>query len=704
MNMEWRNGGEEERRTVLPFFHSSTLPLLFSKQTSPEQQVEQLQEKEKPMTDSTLNTPTDRRMTEIRRSDTPYPLTPFQAKEDWLAYAADLRQHILVSTGLYPLPEKTPLNARIFGLIERDEYTVEKVFFESYPGFFVTGNLYRPKGKRGPSPAVLNPHGHWKDGRFANDEVGSIPARCISFARLGYVAFSWDMVGYNDSRQIPHSFAHPDTPEGRHANLWGVSLMGLQLWNSIRATDFLTSLPDVNSHRIACTGESGGGTQTFMLCAVDDRISVAAPVNMISAHMQGGCLCENAPNLRLDTNNVEVGAMFAPKPMILVSCTGDWTVNTPSVEFPAIQNVYRLFDGEDSVTYVQMETGHNYNRESREAVYGWFARFLSRRRKMTPIPEPPYTMEPKEDLQVFPDGHPPDNATDEAGLMTYLIENSERQFSDIVPEDRKGLKRFRRVMEPALRHALAVELPVAGSVMSEEYDTTPLDGVTVRSLVIGCKGKGDRIPALLFIPAGTTRLTTLVVHAGGKGSLFNPEKGVPSPLLAGLFRHGHTVLTIDAFQTGEVASERNTDIRYFTTYNRTDTANRVQDILTALAYLTGHNAHPINLVGVGHAGLWCLLARSFVTGVERTVVDVVQFDSTDDDAYLRDLFVPCLRRVGDLRTAGILSAPGKLFIHNTGGRFRTDEIANAYAAAHVRRNLRVERQEADDETIIEWLS
>ena len=181
------------------------------------------------------------------------------------------------------------------------------MYFESLPGFFVTGNLYRPIGD-GPFPAVLSPHGHWTYGRLENTPTTSGPARAIGLARQGFVVFTYDMVGYNDSQQLPHTFG------GRREHLWGLSLAGLQLWNGIRALDFLETLPYVRRDALAATGESGGGTQTFLLAAVDSRVKVAVPVNMISLHMQGGCLCENPPGLRLDTTNVEIAATIAPRP------------------------------------------------------------------------------------------------------------------------------------------------------------------------------------------------------------------------------------------------------------------------------------------------------------------------------------------------------------------------------------------------------
>src|SRR5258706_713209 len=120
--------------------------------------------------------------------------------QQWQTRADQIRQQILVGSGLWPMPKKTPLHPRIFGKIERDGYSVEKVYFQTLPGFYLAGNLYRPLGRgKGPFPGILNPHGHWKEGRLGDTKDGSAPARCISFARQGMVAFSYDMVGYNDT-------------------------------------------------------------------------------------------------------------------------------------------------------------------------------------------------------------------------------------------------------------------------------------------------------------------------------------------------------------------------------------------------------------------------------------------------------------------------------------------------------------------------
>lgn len=652
-----------------------------------------------------VNPLSDRRLVEIRHLDMTYTFTAPATKREWDARAKYLRDRILTGAGLLPMPEKTPFNAKIFERIERGDYSIEKVYFESYPGFHVTGNLYRPVGKKGTFPAVLNPHGHWQQGRLANEENGSLPGRCINFAKQGYIAFTYDMVGYNDSMQLRHR----EDLTGNREHLWGISVGGLQLWNSIRAVDFLLSLPDVDRNRIACTGESGGGTQTFLLTAVDDRVKYAAPVCMISSTMQGGCVCENPPLIRLDTNNMEIGALAAPRPLMLVSATGDWTAKTPEVEFPAIRGVYELLHAEDRVSCVRFDAPHNYNKNSREAVYAWFGRWILSDPNPDHFKERPFQVENNEDLLVFAREPRPSNALDASAFVESRIEASERQLESMRPCDSASLARFRRTYGPALMHALGVEMPGRGKVEIKGLSTSDLSDLSdlsdpsdrAQKLLISRREKGDCIPALLFSPkSGDARGITVVAHSEGKAE--------SETLVSLLLQKGHQVLAIDCFDTGEhigppESADRLTRHKFFDTYNRTDAANRVQDIVTALAYARSRKAGPVNLIGVGDAGLWCLLARAFAGDVDRTVVDAGAFDSTNDRAYVEKLYAPSLRRAGDFRTAAALIAPGKLFIHNTRGRFKTDWFADVYRAAGDSAALEVRGTKASDSAIAAWL-
>ena len=296
----------------------------------------------------------------------------FATAEAWAPRAQYLREHVLASAGLMPMPERTPLRPVVFDEVAHADYTVSKVYFESLPG---SSSPAISTGRSAPARfrPILSPHGHWTYGRLENTALNSGPGRAIGLARQGFVVFTHDMVGYGDSRQLPHTFG------GRRESLWGLSLGGLQLWNGIRALDFLETLPYVRRDGFGVTGESGGGTQTFLLGAVDPRVAVAVPVNMISLHMQGGCLCENMPGLRLDTNNVEIAATIAPRPLLMVSATGDWTKETLEVEYPAMRSLYALLGAGSKVHAVRFTAEHNYNKDSREAMYAWMARWLQQR-------------------------------------------------------------------------------------------------------------------------------------------------------------------------------------------------------------------------------------------------------------------------------------------------------------------------------------
>lgn len=200
-----------------------------------------------------------------------YKYTPiiYQSLEVWEKRKIELKEQILISAGLWPMPQKSLLITRIFDRIVFDDFSIEKVIFESYPSFYVTGNLYRPVGKQGLFPAILNPHGHWKNGRLEHSEATDIPTRCANFAKMGFIAFTFDMLGFTDSKQVTHKYG------GGIQELWNIGTFGVQLWNSIRCIDFLETLPDVDINKIGCTGASGGGAQTFFLSAIDeDRKSV----------------------------------------------------------------------------------------------------------------------------------------------------------------------------------------------------------------------------------------------------------------------------------------------------------------------------------------------------------------------------------------------------------------------------------------------
>ncbi len=655
----------------------------------------------------------DQRAISVKTLNTLRTFPEIKSKSEWEQRAQAIREQALVSCGLWPLPEKTPLNAKVFGRMERDGYTVEKVYFQSYPGFYVAGNLYRPRGKgNGPFPGVLNPHGHWAKGRLADEAAGSIAARCIHFARQGMVAFSWDMVGYNDTL-FARSDGQPGPGSHRHfANdltnqLWHISQMGLQTWNSIRALDFLESLPDVDAKRLACTGESGGGTQTFMLGAVDDRLAAQAPVVMVSHSMQGGCSCENVAGLRVDYSNMEIAAVPAPRPQIIVGATGDWTRATMTIEGPSIEKIYGLFNQRDRFRYVRFDYDHNYNQTSREAVYEWFGKWLLHAPEPAALKEVAYTKEPDADLRVFPDGKLPADAVTEEQLVSYLIKSATDTVWNYAPVNPPLLERYRKQMIPAWKRSLQVEFIERG-LMVQPGKITKAEDYTSTRLTLGRVGRGDRIPVTLITPRrDTLRTMTVLVNSEGP-SAYLDAAGAPRGLARKLLDKNLAVLIVEPFQTGESAgamADRKRDYakEFFTTYNRTDAQERVQDLVTACAFAQSHGkGRHVVLCGLGSAGLWAMLAAP---AADALVADCAQFDSTSDQSFLaRDIFSPGLRKLGGFEGVAAINTGNPLLLHNVGNKFTTNYLHKVYKGMHVPELFRAETAALNEEQIAAWIS
>ena len=330
----------------------------------------------------------------------------------WQQRVELIRERIREGMQLETMPARPVSEPIIHSKKIMDGYTVENVAFESLPGFYVTGNLYRPLKSQKSYAGILCPHGHWSDpdGRFQEQ----MQIRCATLARMGAVVFAWDMIGYGDSKQCDHKL-----PKG----------LQLQTINSTRSLDFLLSLPGVDPARIGITGASGGGTQTFLLTALDPRIKVSVPCVMVSAHFFGGCTCESGMPIHkkddFQTNNVEIAALAAPRPTLLISDGDDWTKNNPTVEFPFMQQVYRLYKKENNVALVHLaDEKHDYGPSKRKAMYPFMATHLKLNLKAVTgadgnIDETPAKVLGQKELEVFNETHPrPANAVmgDEAVL------------------------------------------------------------------------------------------------------------------------------------------------------------------------------------------------------------------------------------------------------------------------------------------------
>src|SRR5213083_2369200 len=598
--------------------------------------------------------PNDIRLEPLKDLDGYFPFTPPASTAAWEKRAERVRRQILLSQGLWPMPTRTALNAVIHGKIDRGEYSVEKVYFESAPGFFVTGNLYRPKNATGKSPGVLFAHGHWADARLSESTDAELrreladgeerfeqggrsrfQSMCVQLARMGCVVWQWDMLGNSDSQQLSMQLVHgfkTQRPEMNTADNWGLfspqaeahlqSAMGLQTWNSIRSLDFLLSLPEVDPDRIAMTGASGGGTQTMILAAIDPRVRLSFPAVMVSSAMQGGCTCENACLLRVDTGNIEFAGLFAPKPQGMTTAN-DWTKEMSTKGFPELKQLYTLLGAPDNVMLKRGEHfPHNYNAVSRSAFYTWLNRHF-RLGQQEPVIERDYRRLTRDELTVWDAEHPqpPGGPDVERKLLRWFTDDAEQQLREL----ERSPDELDRVIGGAMDVLVGRNLSEAGSVvwdMKEENDR----GSYLETVgLLRNSTHHEELPAVFLHPKRWEKQTVLWIDEAGKAGLFmDGAPSRPRPEIQALLDGGAAVVGADLLYQGESAPDgkplkqtrRVKNPReaaaYTFGYNRALFAQRVHDILTLVRFIkdSDRKSEALDLVGLGGAGPLVATARA----------------------------------------------------------------------------------------------
>jgi dienelactone hydrolase len=629
---------------------------------------------------------------------------PFQvpsSKEAWATRAEEVRRRVLVSQGLWPAPSKKPLAPVIHGTIERDGYTVSKVFFESLPGFFVTGNLYRPTNVTGRVPGVLFAHGHWKDARLAEQPTEPLrreialgeerfeeggrsrfQSLCVQLARMGCVVWQWDMLGDSDaiqlSRELVHGFAR-QRPEMNAATGWGLfspqaearlqSIMGLQTWNSIRSLDFLLSLPEVDPERVAMTGSSGGGTQTMLLAAVDDRLKLSFPVVMVSTAMQGGCTCENASLLRIGTGNVEFAGLFAPRPQGM-NTANDWTKELAAKGFPDLQRLYEMVGRKDDVLLVRGEHfPHNYNAVTRSAFYT----FLNKHFRLgfpTPVIERDYEFLPRERLTVWDAAHPAPAAADPA-FERRLLAELDADIDGQVRRQAATAEGLRTLLLPAVETLVGRRYDDGGEVAWDLGDKHRDGGHVRMTGTLRNPLHGEEIPVTWLYPE---KWSGRVVVWLDRQSPAVAADGRPSAAAQRLVDAGTTVLAPEIFHwkigdTQPVVPNPREFAGYTYGFNHPAFCRSVHDLLSVVRFLrTAEVAgHPkpshVAVAGFGDAAPVVLAARGLAgDAIDRAAVATGGFRFASLTDYRHPLFVPGMVRYLDVPGLIALSAPHPLWL------------------------------------------
>jgi dienelactone hydrolase len=695
--------------------------------------------------------PDDRRLQPLKDLNGTFAFTPPRSKAEWASRAEQVRGQILVSQGLWPMPTKTPLNAVVHGRIERADYTVENVYFESAPGFFVTGNLYRPKGPHWKVPGVLFAHGHWQDARLSEEteaklrneiatgqerfELGGrsrFQSMCVQLARMGCIVWQWDMLSDSDARQLSRAVVHTfktQRPEMNTTENWGLyspqaeahlqSIMGLQTWNAIRSLDFLLSLPEVDPERTAVTGASGGGTQTMLLAAIDPRVKLSFPAVMVSTAMQGGCTCENASLLRVNTGNVEFAGLFAPKPQGMTTAN-DWTKEMSTKGFPELKQLYTTLGAPSNVMLHRGEHfPHNYNAVSRSAFYTWLNRHFKLGFK-EPVIERDYDPLTREQLTVWNEQHPapkPDDPDFERALLKWFTEDAELQLraSAAAPD------RFRKEVGTAVEHVIGRSLASAGDVEWELKDKHDRGDYVHMTGLLRNQTHGEELPVAWLYPKQWNGRAVVWLDDSGKSAIADAEGSARVAQLK-LVHSGATVLGADLLFQGDflVDGEPVTKTRVVANprefagftfgYNHALFAQRTHDVLTLVKFLrtakVGSHPHSssVEVAGFGSTGPIVAAARA-ISGdaIDRAVVDTGGFRFANLLDYRHPQFLPGGAKYLDLPGMLALGAPHPLWLAGEGSD--PDLVSAAYRVSGQSKQLTLYSGEsAENETAaIEWL-
>lgn len=667
----------------------------------------------------------------------------------WYGRADQLRRRVLVATGLWPMPDKPPLKAVVFDKTQRKGFTVEKVYFQSLPGHYVTGLLFRPDGPaENPRPAVLSPHGH--GGRmqeYSDAEVeaqiaqgaehftksGKRPklARCAQLARMGCVCFIFDMLGYADSQQISREVAHRHAtvrPEERNgsadrwvfyspqADLRLQSIMGLQTWNAIRALDFLAALPDVDPERLAVTGGSGGGTQSILLGAIDDRIKVSFPNGMVSTSMQGGCYCENCNLLRIDTGNVELAALFAPRPQAMTAAD-DWTRDMMKDGYPQLSWLYAMIGNQaDVYCRPMLHFKHNYNYVTRATMYQWMNRHLKLGLD-DPVIEQDYEPLTTAETTIWSGKHPaPTNVgiEHEKSVCKWFDDQATKKLAKLTHENEKARQDFNHTYAGAWQVVFDQSIPDKITFDDEGQQTN--DGIQIQKRLVHDEARQSKIPLLVLSKAGSKPKATVIwTTDSGKAALF-AKNGKPNTTLRQLIDHDVFVVLPDLLDQGELKNTTDAtgdsvqrtveDKRPYSAftfgYNRTLVAERCADLLATVAFARTLETESVNLLSTDGSSTWAAPAAAIAgPAIARAAIDTNGFRFEQVERYQDVNFVPGAVKYGDLPMLLALRAPNALTI--MGEKDIPPSVAKAYESTD-KSAISVKQTGGLNPPLAQWLS
>ena len=582
-------------------------------------------------------------------------------------------------------PERTPLNPRVTGTVDRDQYRIEKVVFESFPKVYVTANLYLPGRGKPPYPAILAPVGHSDNGKAYHYYQHLYQ----NLARKGYVVLAYDPFGQGERIQYPD----PDTgrslygPVGEHEQagrpmvLAGDNFALYCVWDGIRGLDYLVSRPEVDARRLGCTGQSGGGTITMYLTALEPRLHAAVVSEGNSEDVAGPFF--DPPGATDDAEQNIVGGLpfgidrsdllfaFAPKPLLISYTTHDEGVTySPVYEestrniYEELQRVYGLFGAKERVGLFAGHLPHGLDFFNRSQIYAWFNQWLDN----------PSAGIDEADLDIFPENQL--NVTSTGQVLTSLGGRSVVQLNS--DRSRTALEKsplhsnsldgtaFRQKAGDKLRELLA--LPKQRTPLHAKVRWSNVrKGITIEGFQFESE-PGIRIPGWFLTPASPHRhgATVLYLNEDGGNDLVEEPGSMDRLLAAGYAVCAISLRGLDITQPrlpsgGPLyyGGEVHIDQRFVWTclaMGKPVIGQRVWDAMRAIDYLVSRpdvDAAQIRVLGVGGAGLGALMTafldpRPRSVLLNRTLVSYLSLVESENYSLPFGWFAPGILREFDL--------------------------------------------------------
>lgn len=608
-----------------------------------------------------------------RRAQTVARITTPEQVAERQAY---IRARVLEALGGFP--EKTPLNARITGTLERDGYRIEKLIFESLPRFYVTANVYVPTRGKPPFPAVLGTAGHSASGKA----FSTYQRVWISLARRGVLVLAYDPPGQGERQEYLDDVTgrprfgptQQHTMAGIQCLLTGTNFARYELWDGVRAVDYLLTRRDVDAQRIGVVGNSGGGTQTAYLQVVEPRLALAAPSCYITswekmwAELGPQDAEQNFAGFLADgLDFADFLIAFAPKPLKVLTAIRDYfPIEGARATYREARRIYEILGAADRIDFFEYDDGHGWSRPRREATYRWVQRWLNRTDEEGLEEE--FATEPEENL----------NCTETGQVLTSLkgetVHSLNRAHAEkIYPERAAAKVRDAESLRRLVRAVLGVAEP-REHIPVGRYGEIGREGYRIEKIALETE-PGITVPALVFVPAAAKRPLRAVVYINSAGKAADAAGGRDLEAMA---QAGFLVMAPDLRGWGECGPGRARGeysglwqtVMRAVLVGRTLLGMQVSDLLSCFRYLATRpdvDAARISVLGKANGGVVALVAAALEPRIARVALegsvlsymDIVRAPLHEN---MTELIVPGVLKHFDLPDLATAIAPRPLWL------------------------------------------